>query len=117
MLNNVVLIGRLTKDVELRVATSGTAVTTVTLAINGMNERVDYPNVVLLGKQAENAAKYLSKGRLVAVEGRLQTRSYESNGVKHYVTEVVAENVKYLERNPNSSGTPAVTDEELAGLL
>jgi single-strand DNA-binding protein len=114
MLNNVVLIGRLTKDPELRYTPSGQAVTTFTLAVDrgyqnqqGQKE-TDFINIVTWAKQAENVAKFMKKGRLVAVEGRIQTRNYENNeGKKVYVTEVVGENVKFLESAKDGGGGEA----------
>jgi single-strand DNA-binding protein len=104
MLNRVILIGRLTKDPELRYTPSSQAVATFTLAVDrgyqnqqGQKE-TDFINIVTWAKQAETVAQYVKKGRLVAVEGRIQTRNYENNeGKKVYVTEVVAESVKFLE--------------------
>ncbi|NLA84668.1 MAG: single-stranded DNA-binding protein [Clostridiales bacterium] len=108
MLNKVVLIGRLTRDPELRYTASNISVTTFTLAVdrnftNQQGEReADFIPVVTWRSLAETCAKYLSKGRLVAVSGRLQVRSYEDNaGQRRYVTEVVADEVQFLERNPN----------------
>lgn len=103
MLNRAVLIGRLTTDPQMRYTNSGTAVTTFTLAVerpfqtNGQKE-TDFLNIVVWQKLAETVAEYLRKGRLCAVEGRVQTRNYENNeGRKVYVTEVVADNVRFLE--------------------
>lgn len=109
MLNSVVLIGRLTKDPEMRYTPTGVATTSFTLAVdrgftNQQGEKeVDFINIVTWRKQAETCAQYLSKGRLAAVEGRIQIRNYENNeGRKIYVTEVVANNVRFLEsRNQN----------------
>lgn len=104
MLNRVVLIGRLTRDPELRYTASGIAVTTFTLAVdrpytNQQGEReADFINIVTWRNLAEHCANYLKKGLLTAVEGRLQTRYYENNeGKRIYVTEVVADNVRFLE--------------------
>lgn len=106
MLNRVVLIGRLTKDPELRYTSSGTAVATFTLAVNRtynnqQGEReADFLNIVVWRQLAELCANYLKKGRLAAVEGRIQTRSYDNQeGRKVYVTEIVAESVQFLESN------------------
>ena len=112
MLNKVVLIGRLAKDPELRYTPSGTAVTSFTLAVersfsgqDGKKE-TDFIPIVAWGKLGENAAKYLAKGRLAAVEGRIQIRNYENNeGRKVYVTEVVAENVRFLESKSREPST------------
>ncbi|MFV9510322.1 single-stranded DNA-binding protein [Tepidibacillus sp. LV47] len=110
MLNRVILIGRLTRDPELRYTPTGVAVATFTLAVdrnytNQQGEReADFINIVTWRGLAENVANYLRKGRLTAVEGRLQTRSYENNeGKRVYVTEVVADHVRFLE--PAHSGS------------
>ena len=104
MLNRVVLVGRLTKDPELRYTPSGVAVASITLAVNRPfsnqqgNREADFINVVIWRKQAENVANYLKKGSLAGVDGRIQTRSYDNNeGKRVYVTEVVAESVQFLE--------------------
>ncbi len=103
-MNRVILIGRLTKDPELRYTPSGVAVTQFTLAIdrpykNQQGEKeADFIPVVTWRQLAETCANYLGKGRLVAVEGRLQVRHYDNNeGRRVYVTEVVADNVRFLE--------------------
>lgn len=108
MLNRIVLIGRLTRDPELRYTPSGVAVTQFTLAVDrpftnqqGARE-ADFINIVTWRQLAENCANYLRKGRLAAVDGRLQIRSYDNNeGRKVYVTEVIAENVRFLESGNN----------------
>lgn len=104
MLNNVVLVGRLTKDPELKYSQSGVAVANFTLAVdrsfkNADGEKeVDFIPVVVFKKQAENCANYLGKGRLVAIEGRIQVRTYEAkDGGKRWVTEVIANNVRFLD--------------------
>jgi single-strand DNA-binding protein len=104
MINRVVLTGRLTRDVELRYTTSGAAVATFTLAVdrsftNANGEReADFINAVIWRKPAENFANFFSKGSLVGIEGRLQTRSYDDqNGQRRYVTEVVVDNFTFLE--------------------
>lgn len=104
MLNRVILIGRLTRDPELRYTPSGVAVTQFTLAVDrpfanqqGVRE-ADFLNVVTWRQLAETCANYLRKGRLTAVEGRIQVRNYENNeGRKVYVTEIIADNVRFLE--------------------
>lgn len=105
MINRVVLIGRLTKDVEVRYTQSGVAVGTFSLAVNrpftnASGEReADFINGVIWRKSAENFANFTHKGALVAIEGRLQTRNYEDgNGKRVYVTEVVADNFSLLEK-------------------
>lgn len=110
MLNNIVLIGRLTRDPELRYTPSGVAVTKIALAVdrgftNKQGEKeTDFIDVVVWQKLAENCASYLDKGRLVAVEGRLQIRSYEDKeGIRRKAAEVVARNVKFLDKAKDGS--------------
>lgn len=117
MINRVVLVGRLTRDPELRYTPSGVAVANFTLAVNRtftnqQGEReADFINIVVWRKQAENCANYLRKGRLAGVEGRIQTRNYEGNdGKRVYVTEVVADSVQFLEPANASRGEPSGTD-------
>lgn len=112
MINRIILVGRLTKDPELRFTANGVAVATFTLAVNRpfsnqQGEReADFINCVIWRKQAENVANFLKKGSLAGVDGRLQTRSYDNNeGRRVYVTEVVAESVQFLE--PKGSGGPS----------
>ena len=101
-MNKVFLIGRLSRDPELRHTGTGTAVCQINVAISrplaqGAEPQTDFINVVVWNKQAENVAKYLSKGRQIAVEGRIQTRNYDNNeGKRTYVTEVIASNVEFL---------------------
>ena len=109
MINRVILVGRLTKDPEYRQTPSGVSVATFTLAVNrsftnSQGEReADFINVVVFRKQAENVSKYLSKGSLAGVDGRIQSRSYENNeGRRVFVTEVVADNVQFLEPKNNN---------------
>ena len=100
-MNSVILIGRLARDPELRFTTSGKGVATFSIAVNrafSKTKEADFFNIVVWGKTAENCANYLAKGRLVGVQGRLQSRSYETQaGEKRYVTEVVADQVEFLE--------------------
>jgi len=113
-MNNVALIGRLTKDPETRyTADTQTAVTRFSIAIDrpGKDKGADFPNITVFGKQAENCEKYLKKGRLVGVQGRLQTGSYErSDGSKVYTTDVVADRVEFLGGSDKST-TPAAAPE------
>ena len=111
MLNRIILIGRLTRDPELRYTPAGVAVTQFTLAVdrnftgqNGERE-ADFIPVVTWRQLAETCANYLRKGRLAAVEGRIQVRNYENNeGKRVYVTEVIADNVRFLESSQNREG-------------
>ena len=103
-MNKVILIGRLTKDVELRYTqTNNTAVASFSLAVNrkfvkpGEERQADFFNVIAWNKLAENISKYLFKGNQVAISGRLETRSWDDpNGQKHYVTEVIAEEIDFI---------------------
>jgi len=119
-LNIVMLIGRLTRDPELRyIASTGTPVATFTLAVGKELSRekiqemelkgqptADFINIVVWGRQAESCANYLRKGKLVAVNGRLQSRSYEGrDGIRRYVTEVVASRVEFLEWSNREDAT------------
>ncbi|MDF9866543.1 single-strand DNA-binding protein [Bacilli bacterium PM5-3] len=102
-MNRAVLVGRLTKDPELKKTNSGSSVVNFTLAINrtytnANGEReADFINCVAWGRTADNMAAYVSKGSQIGVDGRIQTRSYEADGRRVYVTEVFADNVQFLE--------------------
>ncbi len=103
MLNRVVLVGRMTRDPELRRTGSGSAVTSFTLALNrnynsADGQQADYIPCVVWNKVAENVEKYCAKGSLVGVEGRLRSRTYDNaQGQKVYVVEVVCDSVQFLE--------------------
>ncbi|OMD66041.1 single-stranded DNA-binding protein [Paenibacillus odorifer] len=110
MLNRIILIGRLTRDPELRYTPAGVAVTQFTLAVDRTftgqsgEKEADFIPVVTWRQLAETCANYLRKGRLTAVEGRIQVRNYENNeGKRVYVTEVIADNVRFLESNSTAS--------------
>lgn len=111
MINNLTLVGRLTKDPDLKYTSDGTAVATFTLAVNrnftsadGTRE-ADFINCVIWRKPAETLANYARKGTLLGVTGRIQTRSYENQqGQKVYVTEVVTDNFQLLESKNSNSG-------------
>lgn len=119
-MNRVVLVGRLTKDVDLRQTPNGVPVATFTLAVNRtftnpQGEReADFINCVVWRKPAENAAKFLKKGSLAGVDGRLQSRSYEGqDGKQVYVTEVQAESVQFLDpRSSNANNNRNTQDQE-----
>ena len=110
MVNVVVLIGRLTKDPEVKY-TAGekpTAFARFSSAVNdgyGGNERTSFINIVAFGKQAENCERFLSKGRQVGITGRIQTGSYEKDGHTVYTTDVIASRVEFL------GGRAAETDD------
>lgn len=112
MLNRIVLIGRLTRDPELRFTQSGKAVCSFTLAVDRPfsgqdgNRETDFISIVVWNKQGENCAQYLAKGRMAAVDGRLHIRNYDGNdGQRHYVTEVIADRVVFL--SPKGEGANA----------
>ncbi len=117
-MNKAFLIGRLTKDPELRYSSSNAAIVNFTIAIdrqytNSQGTRdTDFINIVAFQKQAENIKKYVGKGSLVAVDGRIQTRNYEDkDGKRVYVTEVVADRVQFLDSR-NSGNTAASNAED-----
>ena len=98
MINNVVLTGRLTKDIVLRRTTSGKTCTSFTLAVNRNKQETDFINCVAWNNWAELLEKYTRKGSQIGVEGRIQTRNYDDrNGKKIYVTEVLANKITLLE--------------------
>jgi len=116
MLNRAEIIGRLTRDPELRYTPTGKAVAQLAIATNAdlgkdengeRRETVEYHDIVVWGPTAETTARYLSKGRLVFVEGRLRTRSWENEGITHRRTEIVASRVQFLD--------PAKAATEFAG--
>jgi single-strand DNA-binding protein len=107
MINQVTLVGRLTKDPELRITPEGTPVVNLTLAVNRQfkNQNGDYEtdfvHCTIWRKTAENTANYCRKGSVLGVTGKIHTRNYQNqDGKKVYVTEVVAENVQFLSRRP-----------------
>jgi len=113
MLNRVILIGRLTADPELRYTPSGTPVANFRLAVDRMRnqageKQTDFITIVVWSKQAEFAANYLNKGRLVAIEGRLQIRQWATqDGQRRTTAEVVGDRVQALERRREEAGAPA----------
>jgi len=117
-MNKVFLIGRLSRDPELRHTSNGTAVCQINVAISrpvaqGKDPETDFINVTVWNKPAENVAKYLSKGRQIAIEGRIQTRNYDNNeGKKVYVTEVIASNVEFLGSASDNNKTVSEPVEE-----
>ena len=109
MINNVVLVGRLTKDCDLKYTSSGTAVGTFTLAVNRQftnqagEREADFINCVIWRKSAENLANFTRKGSQIGVNGRIQTRNYENKeGARVYVTEIAVENFTLLESKKDS---------------
>ena len=119
MLNNVSLVGRLTKDAELRYTPSNVAVATFTLAVNrnfkneNGDREADFINCVMWRQQAENLANWAKKGALIGITGRIQTRSYDNQqGQRVYVTEVVAEQFQLLESKGQGNQGRAQTQQE-----
>lgn len=111
MINNVVLVGRMTRDAELRYTPQNQAVATFTLAVNrnfknqSGEREADFINVVIWRQQAENLANWATKGALIGITGRIQTRNYENQqGQRVYVTEVVADNFQLLESRTSREG-------------
>ncbi len=129
-MNNVSLIGNLTRDPEIRWS-NDLAIARFSIAINrvpgrdGQDRGADYPNIVVFGKQAENCEKYLSKGKKVGITGHIQTGSYEKDGQKIYTTDVIADRIEFLTplsqgaTNPQSydsdvpKGFEAIDDEDI----
>ena len=118
MINNVVLVGRLTRDPELRYTPSNVAVATFSLAVsrNFKNQAGDYEadfiSCIMWRQQAENFANWLKKGALVGITGRIQTRSYDNQqGQRVYVTEVVAESFQTLEKKDNSANNASMENQ------
>ncbi len=112
-LNKAIIIGNLTRDPELKSLPSGIKVTSFSLATNRVwkdkdgnkQESADYHNIVVFGRQAETTAQYLKKGSSALVEGRMQTRSWEADGVKKYRTEIVADRVQFGPRRDGQAPT------------
>lgn len=119
MINRFIGVGRLTKDPEFRTMPNGVSVTTFTIAVNrtftnAQGEReADFINCVTFRKQADNVNKFLTKGSLAGVEGRIQTRSYENNeGRRIFVTEVVCDSVQFLDtKNNNGNNNRQQTEQ------
>lgn len=118
-LNKAIIIGNLTKDVELKALPSGSKVANFSVATNRVwyneakekQEAVEYHNIVAFGKQAETISQYMKKGSQILVEGRLQTRSWETDGVKKYTTEIILENFQFGKKS-EAKEEVKITDEE-----
>ena len=110
-MNSVVPIGRLTRHPEARYTESQLPAARFSIAINrvpgrdGQDRGADFPNIVVFGKQAENCERFLTKGRQVAIQGHIQTGSYEKDGRKVYTTDVVADRVEFLEWGDRSQSS------------
>ncbi len=118
MINKAILMGRLTRDPELRHTNSGTPVCSFSIAIDngyGENRTTDFINVVAWNKTAEFVSNYFSKGRMIIVIGRISTRTWEGqDGKKNYVTEVIANEVSFGEAKGSSNGSGAGSFESPA---
>ena len=113
-MNNVILIGRLTRDPEIRyTANTQMAVATLTIAVDrpakaGEERKADFPRITVFGRQAENCEKYISKGSRIAVQGRIQTGQYkDKDGKTVYTTDVIAESVEFLEWREKKEDAPS----------
>jgi single-strand DNA-binding protein len=115
-INRVILIGRLTRDVELRSTPNGVSVANFAIAVDRRKQKdreqeVDFVDIVVWQKLAENCANFIGKGRLVAVEGRLQIRSYQDKeGIRRKVAEVVADNVQFLDKAKDTAQSQPQTN-------
>lgn len=111
-LNKAIIVGNLTRDPELKALPNGTQVVNMGVATNRVwmdkegnkQESVEFHNVVVYGKQAETSAQYLKKGQSVLIEGRIQTRNWESDGVRRYMTEIIADRVQFGPRKDGGAG-------------
>ena len=119
MFNKVILIGRVTKDIEMRYTQTNIAVISFTLAVNRAyskdgEKNADFINCVAWRKQAENTYKYVGKGSMICVEGRLETRDYmdEKNNVRRYVTEVVCDSITFLDSKKSDQAHKELPKEE-----
>lgn len=111
-MNSVELVGNITKDPELRYTKDNVAVASFNIAINRINEGVDFIPIKVFNKQAENCKKYLAKGSKVAVEGSIRTGSYEKDGKKYYSIEIMANRVHFLSSNTNTQETQKQAQNE-----
>ena len=113
-MNSVILIGRLARDPNNTTTQGGMAITKFSVAVNrptkpGEEKKADFPSIITFGKTAENCAKYLKKGSLVGIEGRIQTGSYKNkDGVTVYTTDAVADRVQFLE--PKDKQGPTIPE-------
>ena len=113
-INKAIVFGNLTRDPELRALPSGAQVCSFSIATNRTykkadgqkQEEVEFHNIVVFGRQAENCAQYLKKGSTAYVEGRIKTRSWEKDGVKHYKTEINADTVQFGPRPAGQGAAP-----------
>lgn len=118
MINNVTLVGRLTRDPELRYTPSNIAITTFNMAVNrnfknqAGDREADFINCMIWRQQAENFANWAKKGALIGITGRIQTRSYDNQqGQRVYVTEVVADTFQLLEKRDHSANNSNIEEQ------
>lgn len=121
-MNKVFLIGRLTKDPELRYTSSNIPTASFSIAVNrnftnqNGEREADFINIVVWRKQAENVKNYVTKGSQVAIDGRIQTRTYDAqDGTKRYVTEVIADNVQFLDSKNSNNNMSMGSDSVMGG--
>lgn len=118
--NKAIVIGNITRDPELKALPSGGSVCSFSIATNRVwndqngekKQQVEYHNIVVFGKMADTVARYMKKGSQLLVEGRLQTRSWDKDEVKHYRTEIVAENVQFGAKSRNGDESQDVSYDE-----
>jgi len=121
-LNKAMVFGNLTRDPELRALPNGTQVCAMGLATNRVytdkdgqrQEQTEFHNITVFGRQAENCAKYLSRGNSAYVEGRLQTRSWEKDGHKNYRTEIIADTVQFGPKGGGAASSTAAVGSTVA---
>lgn len=113
-MNNVSLIGNLTRDPEIRWS-NDLAIARFSIAINkiGKDKGADFPNIVVFGKQAENCERFLTKGKKVGITGHIQTGSYEKDGQKIYTTDIVADRIEFLTPHNQEASTPQSYDSDV----
>lgn len=115
-MNKVIVMGRITKDLEVKHAQSGTAILSFTVAVNrkfskeGEEKQADFISCRAFGKTSENIAKFFSKGSLILVEGRIQTGSYDKDGTKVYTTDVIVDSFDFTGEKKNNSNSPTFVD-------
>jgi len=120
MMNRVILVGRITKDPEVKTTQSNIAVASFTLAVNRQfadqsgERQADFIQCVVWRKQAENLARFVKKGALLGIEGRIQTSKYEAENGMRYVTEVLCDSIQFLESRSDSSESTYKEDQSSA---
>ena len=110
-MNNVCILGRFTRDPEVKYSQSGTAVCRFSVAINrgkdkdGNDRGADFPNCIAFGKTAETIGRFFTKGRMIGIVGRIQTGSYEKDGVTHYTTDILVDRFDFCDSNSGGQGS------------